>query len=202
MLVKLRNHGWVVRSGSAALLTSLILAVSSSAAWGWSSCTSDLRGTASLYGSPKSCSSIGLRGDTRVGSYFGHGASDVNLEGTVKTNEGVIEPGTGQELDIALTGPSNVVVDAVVIAGGFRHNIYRNSRFLPPTLGPDQHYIAPFDIFHKVPGINYWFACYHVDPASALPEAPQVLEVPLAGGAILAAWMFVHRRRRRAALAS
>ena len=103
--------------------------------------TSDRRGTASLYGSPKTCSSIGLRGDTRVGSYFGHGASDVNLEGTVKTNEGVIEPVRDRSWT-SPDGPSNVVVDAVVIAGGYRHNIYRNSRFLPPMLGPDQHYIA------------------------------------------------------------
>jgi hypothetical protein len=120
----------------------------------------------------------------------------VNVAGSVKPNGGPIEPGTGQEVDIAITGPSTVVVDAVVVGGRNDHNTYRDSQFLPPMLQPDQHYIPPFS-FDSVPTVKYWFACYHTGPGTALPEFPQVLEVPLAGGAIFAAWMVVQRWRRK-----
>ncbi len=89
-----------------------------------------------------------------------------------------------------------------MVGGDFRYNSYRNPRLLPPRLEPDQHYIAPLDTRFKVPAISYWFTCYHVEPATALPEAPQALELPAAGAAILATWWFVHRRRRRPAVAS
>jgi hypothetical protein len=48
-----------------------------------------------------------------------------------------------------------------------------------------------------VSGVRYWYACYHVDPQPALPEVPMTLEVPLAGGAIFAAYIFVQHRRRK-----
>src|SRR6185437_10737308 len=142
---------------------------------------------------------IGMRGDTRVGAIFGHGARDFNLAGWVETNRGYVQKWTGQELDINITGPNSVVVDAVVVAGGGRYNVYRNPRFLPPAVGDSQHYIAPFDTVHKIPNITSWFTCYHVDPASALPEVPQALDVPLAGGAVVGVWMIVRRQRRRVA---
>jgi hypothetical protein len=191
-----------VRTSGAALVSALILVLFSSTAWAWPSCADDSRASAIHIGNPKSCWAIGLRGDTRVGSNSNLGAGDVNVAGTVKTNEGVVEPGMGQEVDITITGPSNVVVDAVVVDSGNRHNTYRSLKFLPPTLAPDQHYIPPFNIIHRVPTIQYWFACYHVDPATTLPDVPRVLEVPLAGGAVFAAWLFVHRRRRKESPAS
>jgi hypothetical protein len=195
------KHGRRARISGGVVVGSLFLVLSSSAAWAGSSCTSDRRANAFPLGSPKTCAAIGLRGDTQVGSTSDDDANDANVSGTVKTNEGPIQPGTGQEVDITITGPSDVVVDAVVVAGGFRHNVYRNAKYLPPALGPDQHYIAPFNIFHAIPGINYWFTCYHLDPGGSLPEVPQVLEVPLIGGAAFAGWMFIQRRRRAAAAA-
>ena len=149
-------------------------------------------------GSPKTCGSIGLRGDTQVGSTSDLDASDGNIAGTVTSNDGAVQPGVGQEVDLTISGSANVVVDAVVIAGGYRYNIYRDAKYLPPTLGADQHYIPPFNIYGSVPGINYWFTCYHIDPASALPEVPQAVDVPLAAGAIFAAWVVFQRRRRKA----
>jgi len=181
---------------------SLFLALSGSTAWAWASCASDKRATATLGGNPKACSAIDLRADTRVGSSSNSGSSDVNVGGTVKTNEGLVQLGTGQEVDIAIKGLSTVVVDAVVVGGGNGYNTYRSSKFLPPTLQPDLHYIPPFNSVHKVPTISYWFACYHINPGTALPEVPQALDLPLAGGAIFATWMFVNRRRRNESPAS
>jgi hypothetical protein len=135
-----------------------------------------------------------------VGSTSGSDAGDVNVLGTVKTNEGPVQPGTGQELDVAITGPATVVVDAVVVKGGITSNIYRRAEFLPPMLQPDQHYIAPLDWDNAVPGIRRWFACYHIEPPVATPEVPLALALPLAGGAIFGTWAFVSRRRRRQSL--
>jgi hypothetical protein len=198
MQIHIPRSGWVVRSCCAALVGSLLLALSGSTAWASSNCSSDRRATAELREHPRSCWAIGFRGDTRVGSRSDFSKSDANVAGTVKTNGGPIEPGTGQEVDIAITGPPTVVVDAVVVGGRHGHNTYRDAKFLPPMLQPDQHYIPPFNVFHGVQTIRYWFACYHIDPGTALPEVPQVLDVPLAGGAIFAAWMVVQRRRRKA----
>jgi hypothetical protein len=202
MQVSSSKQCWIVRIGSALLAGSLLLVLCGSDAWASPACTSDKRGTSYVTGSPKTCVDVGLRGDTQVGSTSDDDASDVHVAGTVTTNEGSVQPGIGQEVDITIAGPASVVVDAVVVAGGFRHSIYRNAKFLPPTLGPDQHYIAPFNIYGSVPGINYWFTCYHLDPAGALPEVPQALDVPLAGGAILVAWVLVQRRRRKETPAS
>jgi len=196
------RYGWAIRGASAVLVGSLFLDLSSSAAWAWSRCTSDRRAITTVGRDPKTCSAIGRRADTWVGSSSSSSASDVNVAGTVKTNEGLVQPGTGQEVDIAIKGPSTVVVDAVVVGGVYEYNKYRRARFLPPTLQPDQHYIPPFDFSHRVPTINYWFTCYHIEPGTALPEFPQALDVPLAGGAIFAVWMFVQRRRRKESPAS
>lgn len=202
MPVTTPRPGWGARITSGVLVSCLFVVLSGSTAWAGPGCGDDRRASSFPFGSPKTCGSIGLRGDTQVGSSPDQSASDANVAGTVKTNEGTVQRGTGQEVDIQITGTGDVVVDAVVVAGGFRHNIYRGSQSLPPALEPDQHYVAPFNIFHAVPGINYWFACYHLDPGGSLPEVPQAVEVPLAGGAIFAAWMFVQRRRRKASPAT
>jgi hypothetical protein len=192
------RRDWRNRIGMGALVGSLFLVLSSATAWAGPNCISDRRASAYPTGSPRTCSSIGLRGDTQVGSSSDLDASDTNVTGVVKTNEGSVQPGKGQELDITVTGPADVVVDAVVVAGGFRHNIYRNPKYLPPAHPSDQHYIAPLNVYGAVPGINYWFTCYHIDPSGTLPDVPRVLEVPLAGGALFAAYLFVQRRRRKA----
>jgi hypothetical protein len=180
----------------------VLLGGSASVAWASPNGTSDRRGTAGVGRDPASCRAIGLRGDTRVGSSSGSSAGDANVTGTVKTNEGRVQPGTGQELDVAIAGPSTVVVDAVLVGSWFRFDTYRHPWLLPPRLEPDQHYIAPLGNDFKVPTISYWFACYHIEPATALPEVPQALDVPVAGGVIFAAWWLVHRRRRKGSPAS
>lgn len=197
MQVTSPKRSWVVRLGSAMLAGSLFAVLSGSAAWGSSNCTSDRRATANVTGSPKTCASIGLRGDTLVGSTSDLNASDANVAGTVTTNQGTVQPGVGQEVDLTITGSADVVVDAVLVAGGYRYNVYRHAGSLPPTLGADQHYIAPFNIYGSVPGINYWFSCYHIDPAGALPEVPQAIDIPLAAATILAIGVVVQRRRRK-----
>ncbi len=202
MRIRLPRYSWVLRGASALLVGTLFLALSASAAWAWPNCRSDPRATAAYGRDPRSCWALGFRGDTRVGSSWGGSAGDANVVGTVKTNEGRVEPGTGQELDVAITGPSTVVVDAVVVGGDDRYNTYRNPRFLPPTLEPDQHYIAPVNDNFTVPPISYWFTCYHIGPGTALPEVPQALDVPAAAGVIFAAWWLVQRRRRKESAAA
>jgi hypothetical protein len=197
MQMRSPRYGWVLRGASAVLVGTVFLAFSGSAAWAWPNCTSDRRATAAYGRDPRSCWAMGLRGDTRVGSRSGSSAGDANVTGTVQTNVGRVQPGTGQEFDVAITGPSPIVVDAVVVGGYDRYNTYRLPWLLPPRLEPDQHYIAPLSNGFKVPTISYWFACYHVEPGTALPEVPQALDVPVAGGVIFAAWWLVHRKRRK-----
>ena len=139
------------------------------------------------------CSAIGLSSDTLVGSTSNSDASDANVSGTVKTNEGLVKSGTGQEVDLAITGAS--IVDAVVVKGANGYNSYRNPNDLPPSLEPDQHYIPPFNNGGNMPTISHWFACYHIEPAAVTPEVPLVLALPLAGGAVFATWMLANRRR-------
>jgi hypothetical protein len=138
-------------------------------------------------------------GEADVGSNSGHGGSDFALAGTVGNNNGPVQPGYGQEVDLATNGVPGVVVDALVVGGAGWYNTYRNHVDLPPGRGSQQHYIPPLDGDHHVSWVSYWYTCYHVDPQPALPEVPSALEVPLAGGAIFAAFMFVQHRRRRGA---
>jgi len=202
MRVDATRRGWSRRVTSAVVLGSVFVALSSSTAWAWPSCNDDKRAEPVNIGNPRSCASVGLHADTQVGSSSGLSASDVNVAGTVQTNEGRVQPGTGQDLDVTITGPSTIDVDAVVVDSGNRHNTYRWSQYLPPALARDQHYIAPFNLAHRVPDIQYWFVCYHVDPPTSLPDVPQVLEIPLAAGAAFAAFLFVQRRRRHGTPAS
>ncbi len=132
------------------------------------------------------CSAIGLSSDTLVGSSSNSDASDANVSGTVKTNEGSVKPGTGQEVDVAITGPSTTVVDAVVVKGANGYNSYSNPTYLPPTLEPDQHYIPPFNNGGNIPTISHWFACYHTQPAAVTPEVPLALIIRAAPGAAAA----------------
>ena len=110
-------------------------------------------------GNATTCAEVGFASDIQVGA--GRSASDASVSGTVKTNAGLVQPGQGQELDIAILG-AGVQIDAVVVKGGPAHNVYSNTSFLPPTLPPDQHYIAPLNGGGNVPDVGHWFVCYHL----------------------------------------
>ena len=88
-------------------------------------------------------------------------ASDTNVGGTVLRNAGAIQPGRGEEVNVAILGVG-VVIDAVVVKGGPAYNVYSNAAFLPPTLPPNQHYISPLNGGGNVPDISHWFVCYHL----------------------------------------
>ena len=107
-----RKHGWIIRSSGAVLVGSLIIALSPSSAW--ADTASDSRATATLSGNVTTCAAIGFSSDTMVGSSSNGDASDTNVLGTVATNAGSVQPGTGQEVDISITG-SNIVIDAVMV---------------------------------------------------------------------------------------
>jgi hypothetical protein len=102
-----------------------------------------------------------------MGSSSNASASDSNVTGTVGPNTSPIQPGRGQELNVALLN-TNVVIDAVVVKGSNGYNIYANPAVLPPTLSPPQHYISPLGDGLNVPAISHWFVCYHLatPPAS------------------------------------
>jgi hypothetical protein len=184
------------------LLGGLLLALTGSTAWASPDCTSDHRARPTFGGDPKTCRALGFRGDSWVGSNSNHGAGDPALVGTVTDNDGPVQSGYGQEVDLGMRGIPGVVVDAVVVGGAGWYNTYKNHAYLPPGRDSGQHYIPPLDGGHHVSWVSYWFTCYHVDPQSVLPEAPVALEVPLAGGAIFAAYMVVQHRRRKAVSAS
>ena len=95
------------------------------------------------------------------------------MSGVVATNVGTVHPGQGEEVDVTITGGPGVVVDAVVVKGGNGHNIYSNPAVLPPTLGPPQHYISPFNGGGNVPTISHWFVCYRL----TTPPTPGSLTV-------------------------
>src|SRR3954466_14356928 len=60
-------------------------------------------------GNVTTCAAAGFAGDIQMGSASNTGASDVNLTGTVKTNGGAIQPGVGQEVDVAINPGAGVV---------------------------------------------------------------------------------------------
>ena len=165
------KYAWVARSGVAGVVASLLALSCTAAAWAADS-PSDPRATATDSGNVTTCSAVGLGTDTMVGSSSNTNASDAKVSGTVKTNAGSVQPGKGQELDVAITGTSNVVIDAVVVQDGNGYNTYTNPTYLPPTLPPDQHYIPTFNNGGNIPTISHWFVCYHIEPGIATPEVP------------------------------
>lgn len=192
----------VVRSASAVLVASVFVALASTSA-AWADSASDPRATAAVSGNVTTCSAVGLSGDTVVGSSSNANAGDANISGTVAANASSVQPGSGQEVNIAVTGtPGTVVIDAVVIKGGNGYNTYTNPTYLPPMLQPRQHYIPALNNGGNVPTISHWFVCYHLDPGAMTPEVPAALMLPLVGGAAFAAWIFVSRRRRHESPAS
>ena len=112
-------------------------------------------------GNVVTCAGAGFPGTIQMGSPQNHDASDANVSGVVAPNSGTIQPGQGEEVNVTLVNPL-AVIDAVVVKGGNGYNVYSNPSFLPPTLGPPQHYISPFNGGGNVPTISHWFVCYHL----------------------------------------
>jgi hypothetical protein len=115
-------------------------------------------------GNVTTCAGAGFPGRIEMGSTSNTSASDSNVSGTVKTNAGSVQPGKGQEVNVALLKP-NVTIDAVVVKGADGYNLYTNPAVLPPALQPDQHYIPPLTGSGpngNVPTISHWFVCYHL----------------------------------------
>jgi hypothetical protein len=106
------------------------------------------------------CSEVGFPDSVQMGSPTNSSNSDGNVSGTVEPNSGPIQPGRGQEVNVAILS-ANVVIDAVVVKGSNGYNLYVNQAFLPPTLPPRQHYISPLTDGTNVPQISHWFVCYH-----------------------------------------
>jgi uncharacterized repeat protein (TIGR01451 family) len=143
----------------------------------WADSPSDPRASF-VAGNVTTCGGVGLGSDTQLGSDSNNSASDNNVSGVVKTNAGSVQPGQGQEVDVSLTNP-NVVIDVAMVKGGNGYNLYTNGTYLPPALGPDQHYISPLNNGGNVPTISHWFVCYHTIASPALSivktaDAPSV----------------------------
>ena len=113
-------------------------------------------------GNVTTCSGVGFPDSIQVGSGSNQSASDDNVSGVVKVNNGPVKNGQGDELDVSLLN-GGVVIQAVVVKGGPDANVYTDPQFLPPTLQPDQHYISPLVGAGNVPTISHWFVCYTLE---------------------------------------
>jgi hypothetical protein len=182
----------------------LVLVLTAQAASAGSTSASDSRATLVSGANATTCSDVGFGSDTLVGSSSDSDASDANVSGTVSTNEGTTQPGVGEELDVTLLNSSSRI-DAVVVKAGDGYNLYTNPSYLPPTLGPPQHYIGPLvgnGNGGNVPTISHWFVCYDPNGATGASAFP-VLGVWAPAGLIAvfvagAGSVFFYRRRRAA----
>ena len=86
----------------------------------------------SFSGNVTTCGTAGFASDVQIGPGTNVSASDANVAGTVLLNAGTIQPGQGQEVNIAITG-AGVMIDAVVVKGGSAYNVYSNGTVVPPT---------------------------------------------------------------------
>ena len=112
-------------------------------------------------GNVVTCLGAGFPGAKQVGGVGNSPAMDANVQGIPAPNSGPIQPGQGEEVNVTLLNPA-AVIDAVIVKGGPAYNVYEIPTFLPPTLGPPQHYISPFNGGHDVPDVSHWFICYHL----------------------------------------
>jgi hypothetical protein len=129
-------------------------------------------------GNVTTCDDVGFGDSTQVGATGNSSAADAFVSGVVKPNAGTIQPGTGEELDVTLLKPG-VVIDAVVVKGADGYNVYSDPAVLPPTLPPDQHYIAPLtgnvEGAGNVPAISHWFVCYTAPDTGSLQVTKTVV---------------------------
>jgi len=107
------------------------------------------------------CAAAGFPLTAQVGGHGTSSGGDANVNGTVATNAGAIQPGVGEEVNVTITG-ADVVIDAVVVKGGHGYNVYSAPSVLPPALLAPQHYISPLNGGGNVPAISHWFICYHL----------------------------------------
>jgi Domain of unknown function (DUF5979) len=168
--------------GVAALAVGMSVALSGVAS---ADSASDNRATFHDQANATTCSDVGLGDDTQVGAQGNGSASDSNVSGVVKTNAGPVHTGQGEELDVTILGTS-VVIDAVVTKGGNGYNVYEDADFLPPTLQPDQHYIAPFNDGGQIPAMSHWFVCYHTSegPTEGSLTVTKTTTPPLSGATV------------------
>jgi hypothetical protein len=113
-------------------------------------------------GNETTCAGVNLPDSIQVGASENNPASDANVSGIPAPNTCAVQPGQGEEVNVTITGGPNVVIDAVVVKGGPAYNLYTDPTFLPPTLGPPQHYIAPLNGGDNVPALSHWYICYHL----------------------------------------
>jgi hypothetical protein len=130
------------------------------------------------------CSGVGFPASDQLGALGNNTASDGNVSGTPAPNNGSIQPGQGEELNVTVLNP-DVVIDAVVVKGGNGYNVYPNPAapppILPPGLPPPQHYISPFNGGGNVPELSHWFVCYHLTtppPVGSLTVRKTVIAPP------------------------
>jgi len=154
---------------------------------------SDNRATFHDAANATTCDDVGLGSDTQVGADGNGSASDSNVSGVVTTNDGTIHNGQGEELNVTILGTS-VQIDAVVVKGGNGYNVYEDSTFLPPTLGPPQHYISPFNNGGNVPAISHWFICYSATegPTEGSLEISKTVVPPVDPTAVVPTSFTVH----------
>jgi Domain of unknown function (DUF5979) len=126
------------------------------------------------------CADAGLPADDlQIGAQGNGSDSDENLSGEVVENDGDINPGQGEELNVTIESDANVVIDGVVVKAGSAYNLYSDPSVLPPALDPPQHYIGPFvGAQNNVPQISHWFVCYHLAASISVEK----VVVPLASG--------------------
>jgi hypothetical protein len=191
----------VVRDGALAVTLGGVVLVSFASAAHAEDSPSDSRAAFSG-GNITTCDAAGFGGDTQVGA-DSHSASDGNIQGTVQTNQGTVQRGNGQELNVAIQpGHDSVQVDAVVVKGGNGYNSYTDQTYLPPKLQPDQHYISPLNGGSNVPDISHWFVCYNTNgtklPAGGVGSEGVAGVAALGLGSVTVA---ARRRRRRRATA-
>jgi hypothetical protein len=145
-------------------------------------------------GNVTTCGGVGLGSDKQIGAEGNKSAGNASVSGTAKVNAGSVQPGTGEELDVATIG--DTAVHAVVIHGGNGYNKYADPSSLPPRLQPDQHYIAPLTNGGNVPTLSHWFVCYSA--ASGTPVPAGALGIfGFAGVAALGLALNSRARRRR-----
>lgn len=136
------------------------------------------------------CAQVGLTSDLQFGGSGGGGGvgtiTNGDVTATVQTNSGSVQPGQGQEVNIAVL--ATISVDAVVVKGGNGYNIYKSPN-VPPGLVPPQHYISPLNNGGNVPDISHWFICYsHTEPPPIPPGTGSIWVskvVILPGGVIV-----------------
>jgi hypothetical protein len=144
-------------------------------------------------GNVTTCEAAGFPDSTQVGAEGNGSASDSNVSGVVGTNNGPIHTGEGEELNVTILG-SSVQIDAVVVKGGNGYNVYSDQTFLPPTLGPPQHYISPFNNGGNVPTISHWFICYSASegPTEGALEISKTVIPPVDPTAVVPTSFTVH----------